>query len=101
MNATRGRTVQDIVTRLSQHKSALSSRFKVRELAVFGSFARGQQREDSDVDILVDVDPSIGIEFVDLAEEIERILGLPVDLVSKRAIKPQCWEIVSEDLIHV
>jgi len=40
------------------------------------------------VDILVDVDPTIGLGFVTLAERLEEVLGLPVDLVSRRAIKP-------------
>ena len=63
------------------------SRFKVSRLALFGSYARGDQKPDSDVDILVDIDPSVGLEFVTLANQIEQLLGLPVELVSWRAIK--------------
>ena len=52
-------------------------------MALFGSYARGDQQSDSDVDILVDIDPSVGLEFVTLAEQIEQLLDLPVELVSR------------------
>ena len=70
-------------------------------LALFGSYARGDQQPDSDVDILVDVDPSVGLEFVLLAEQIEQLIGLPVELVSRRAIKPSHMKYIESDLIYV
>jgi uncharacterized protein len=79
----------------------LENRFKVRQMALFGSYARGDQHSDSDVDILVDVDPSVGLEFVILAEQIEQLLGLPVELVSLRAIKPNKLKYIEKDLIYV
>lgn len=61
----------------------------MRRIALFGSYARGDQRPGSDVDILFDIDPSIGLEVVTLADQIEQLLGLSVDLVSLRSIKPK------------
>ena len=55
----------------------------------------------SDVDILVDVDPSIGLDFVTLADRIEQLLGLPVDLVSSRAVKPAYRREIEPELIYV
>ena len=86
---------------LIKNKAELENRFKVRRLALFGSYARGDQKPDSDVDILVDIDPSIGLEFVTLAEQIEQLLGLPVELVSLRAIKPNKLKYIERDLIYV
>lgn len=66
-------------------------RYQVRELAVFGSSARGDFGTDSDVDVLVDFAPgaSIGfVEFLALREELEGLVGVRVDLVSKRGLKP-------------
>ena len=94
-------TKQDILSVLVQNKSELENRFKVRHLGIFGSYARGDQRPDSDVDILVDIDPSVGLEFVTLAEEIEQLLGLPIELVSRRAIKPNKLKYIEQDLIYV
>jgi predicted nucleotidyltransferase len=73
----------------------------VQRLAVFGSFARGEQGENSDIDILVEVDPSIGLRFVDLADELEKRLALKVDLVSRRPISPRNWEVLQKELIDV
>ena len=95
------RTTPRILRLLEQAKPELVRRFGVRRLAVFGSYARGQQREESDVDILVEVDPSIGLEFVDLAERIESLLGLRSEVVSRRAIKPRNWEVIEKELIDV
>ena len=96
-----GKTREEILSLLVQNKSELENRFKVRRLALFGSYARGDQRADSDVDILVDIDPSVGLEFVTLAEQIEQLLDLPVELVSRRAIKPNKLKYIEQDLIYV
>jgi predicted nucleotidyltransferase len=92
---------EEILSLLAQNKPQLEKRFKVRRLALFGSYARGEQGHESDVDILVDVDPSIGLEFVSLAESIEQLLGLPVELVSRRAIKPRKLKYIEQDLVYV
>ena len=95
------KTREEILSLLVQNKSELENRFKVRRLALFGSYARGDQQSDSDVDIMVDIDPSVGLEFVTLAEQIEQFLGLPVELVSRRAIKPNKLKYIEQDLIYV
>jgi predicted nucleotidyltransferase len=94
-------TKREILSVLVQNKTELENRFKVRRLAIFGSYARGDQRPDSDVDILVDIDPSIGLEFVTLAEKIEQLLGLSIELVSLRAIKPNKLAYIEQELIYV
>jgi len=95
------KTREEILKLLSQKKYQLENRFKVRRMALFGSYARGDQKPESDVDILVDIDPSVGLEFVTLAEQIEQLLGLPVELVSMRAIKPNKLKYIEQDLIYV
>jgi len=94
-------TKEEILKTLTKDKPDLQRQFKVRSLALFGSYARGDQQADSDVDILVEVDPSIGLEFVTLAETIEKLLGVSVDLVSSRAITPKAWKFIEPELIYV
>ena len=94
-------TKEEILRNLAKHKSELQKQFKVRKLALFGSYARGEQRIDSDVDILVEVDPSIGLDFVTLAEKIEKLLGVNVDLVSSRAVTSRAMEFIEPELIYV
>jgi predicted nucleotidyltransferase len=94
-------TKEEILNTLAKDKPELQRRFKVRKMALFGSYARGEQRADSDVDILVEVDPSIGLEFVTLAERIEKLLGIGVDLVSSQAITSKAMEFIGPELIYV
>lgn len=67
--------------KLSLHKAECANRFRVKNLAVFGSYARDEQREDSDIDILVEFETPVGIEFIDLGNYLERLLNVRVDLI--------------------
>jgi predicted nucleotidyltransferase len=92
---------QETFAVVRREKPRLAERYRVRRLALFGSYARGQQNAASDVDILVDVDPTMGLRLVSLAEELEDLLGEPVELVSVRALSPRGWEVVKPDLVDV
>ena len=92
-------TFDEILAILREQHTILNRRYPIRRLALFGSWARGEAREDSDVDVMVEVDPSIGLGFVDLGDELERALGRRVDLVSRRAIKPSLWQRIEPELI--
>jgi predicted nucleotidyltransferase len=68
----------------------LCRRYQVREMALFGSAARGELRPDSDIDVLVELEPDhhLGLfEFDDLQAHLTRIFGRKVDLVSKSGLK--------------
>ncbi len=95
------KTREEILSILAQKKPDSEKRFRVKSLALFGSFARGDQQEGSDVDILVEVDPSIRLEFVTLAEEIESSLGHRTEVISKDAIKPNHRAVIEEELLYV
>jgi predicted nucleotidyltransferase len=60
--------INSIIEILKKHKSELVDKYGLSQLAIFGSYARRQQRENSDVDILVEFNRPIGLEFIDLAE---------------------------------
>jgi uncharacterized protein len=94
-------TREYILETLAKDKTELQSRFNVSKLALFGSYARGDQQPDSDVDILVEVDPSIGLDFVTLAETIEKLLGVSVDLVSSRAVNARAMKFIEQELVYV
>jgi predicted nucleotidyltransferase len=94
-------TKEEILRTLAKDKSELQKQFKVRKLELFGSYARGEQRSGSDLDILVEVDPSICLDFVTLAEKIEKLLGVNVDLVSSRSVTSKAMEFIEPELIYV
>ena len=95
------KTLEEVQTILSEHKQGLKEKFKVERIGIFGSYVRNEQREDSDVDILVEFGEPVGLEFVHLAELLESILEMKVDLVSRGAIKSNRWKYVEQDLIYV
>lgn len=103
MSETRLLERECLLRQLRAHKSALQSKHRVKSLAMFGSWARGEQTRTSDVDIMVEFEGRIGWEIVDLHEELEQLLGKRVDLVTKNALqsKPRLWEAVEQELIYV
>jgi hypothetical protein len=82
-------------------KPELVHRFGVRQISLFGSFARGEETAASDIDILVDVDPAIGLGFVTLADFLQTALGRRVDLVSTRALRPRHQDAIRPEEVVV
>ena len=96
------KNIMEIGKVLEHHKAHLSDRFKVKEIGVFGSYARGQQKEGSDIDILVEFSEPVGFfTFLDLEEYLAGVLDLKVDLVSKKALKPRIGKHILHDLVSV
>ena len=91
-------STQELKTKLSNLKLQLKSRYPISAMAMFGSYAWNEQTKNSDVDILVELDGRIGIKFIDLANELEKALGLKVDLVSKKGIKDRYFKAIWFDL---
>ena len=94
-------SVADIKKILQIYKPDLQHDFAVKSLGIFGSFARNEQSETSDVDILVEFEKPIGLKFVDLADFLETILKTKVDLVSKNAVKPKLMAYINQDITYV
>ena len=82
-------------------KAELVRRYPLARLALFGSYARGEQTESSDCDLLVEFSRPVGMEFIRLGEELEERLGMKVDLVSAGGIKSRYYKSIEGDLIDV
>ncbi len=93
--------ITDVINKLKNSRPSLVNKYKIDKIGVFGSYTRNEQKEGSDVDILVEFSEPIGLEFVSLADELEAILGEKVDLVSKKAIKLKYLKFVEKDLKYV
>ncbi|MDP2413019.1 nucleotidyltransferase family protein [Daejeonella sp.] len=91
----------DIKNTLRNHKARLTDKYGLSFMAIFGSYGRGQQTENSDIDILVDFQRPIGVEFIDLANELEKLLKVKVDLVSRKGIRPQYLKQIEQELDYV
>ncbi len=83
------RGLEEIIKILRQHKEELKGKYKIREIKICGSYAKGEQKPTSDIDIIVDFEeiPTL-IEFVRLQQELESLLGLKVDLLTEESISP-------------
>jgi len=93
---------EDVIGLLSSHRQELEERFGVSSLALFGSVARDEAGPASDVDVLVEFRETPGLtEYMRLKFWLEEQLGLQVDLVMKRALKPWARPFVEAEAIRV
>ncbi len=77
------------IAEVKQKAVPVLKRYGARRAAVFGSMARGEDTSESDVDLLVELDDSVGLlEFIGLKQELEQTLGRTVDLVEFDVLKP-------------
>lgn len=95
------KTLQDILKTLRSHKNRLFIDYPIKSLAIFGSYSREEQNDSSDVDILVEFSGRIGVRFIDLAEDLEKIIGFRVDLVSRNGIKEKYLQSIDSELFYV
>lgn len=95
-------TLAQIQQTLRSRQSEFRQKYGVERLAIFGSYARHEQTENSDIDILVELGQQpLGMRYLELAAELETILQHKVDIVSRRAIKQQYFQAIEQDLIYV
>ncbi len=96
------KTLEEIQKILQTHKKELSEKFGVKRIGIFGSYSRGEQKETSDIDILVEFHRPIGfIEFIKLQEYLEALLGIKVDLVTKKALKKRIRKQILQEVKYV
>ena len=95
-------TRAEVLERLRAHRPTLAERFGVVELAVFGSFARDEASDESDVDILVRFDgPATSRSYFGVQFYIEDLLGLQVDLVTDKALRSEFRAYVEREAVGV
>ena len=96
------KTLEEVKQRLSQHRLLLEERYQVKEIGIFGSYARYEQTETSDVDILVEFSktPSL-LKFINLENYLSDNLGVRVDLVHKAGLKPRISERILAEVVYL
>ena len=92
--------VEELLTRLRALKPELTARYKVQEMALFGSFVRGEQDEASDIDVLVDFEEGADLfDLVELALFLEEQLQREVDVVSRQALRTELRDSVLQEAV--
>ena len=93
---------QQILAALTERRNEIAERFGVARLALFGSAARDELRDDSDVDVLVEFEgPASYNGYFTLKDYLEALLGRQVDLVTEQGLKPRARKHVERDLVRV
>lgn len=95
------KTLSEIKSTLSEKRTTLFKKYPIKSLAIFDSFARNEQNESSDLDLMVEFNTKVGSEFIQLADDLEDCLGFKVDLVSKKGIKERYFARIKDELIYV
>lgn len=93
--------IEEIKDIINRHRQELEERFKVKSIAIFGSYARGDQTPESDIDIMVEFRAPVGFLFIHLADYLEQILETKVDLLTREAVKPNRRRYIMEELVYV
>src|SRR4030042_6250420 len=96
------KTAEEIREILEAHKEEFNHKYHVKGVGIFGSYLRGEQKETSDVDILVEFERPMGlIGFVGLKNHLSDLLGVEVDLVMKKALKPRVGQRILNEVQYV
>lgn len=97
-----GRSLEEIRQILKQSMPEIADRYKVKSLGIFGSYVRGEAKKSSDLDILVEFNqaPSL-LEFIRMEDDLSEKLGIKVDLVMKKALKPRIGRRILEEGVPV
>ncbi|WP_048093730.1 nucleotidyltransferase domain-containing protein [Geoglobus acetivorans] len=94
--------LDDVVQKIRDNEGILKKRFKIKSIGLFGSLAR-EEEVIHDVDIIVEFSEPVGWEIVDLKEFLEDLLGMRVDILTKKAAmsKPLLWKSIEREIVYV
>ena len=94
-------TKEEISRRIGEKREKIE-RYGVKKIGVFGSYVRGEQKEKSDIDLLVEFEEPISLlDFVALERHLSEIMGVKVDLVMKTALKPRIGKHILREVVYL
>lgn len=94
-------TLHQTLEILRRNKQGLLLKYPISKIGVFGSVARQDNHEESDIDIVVDINGNMGLSFIALADEIEFMLGRKTDVVPLRSIRPDVLVNMQREVVYV
>jgi len=104
MAETKALSLERITNILKEHKEELKEKYGVKEIGIFGSYVRGEYKEKSDLDILVEFeeDAKIGLlRFVNMENRLSELIGVKVDLVEKSTLKPRIGRHILKEVVSL
>jgi len=98
------KSIEEIKAILKEHKKDVVLKYRVIKIGIFGSFVRGEQRRQSDVDILVEFNqrniPGL-LKFIEMERYLEKVLRKKVDLVRKGGIRPELRKVILKEVVYI
>ena len=92
----------EVQQRIRENLAELSREYAVSEIGIFGSYARNEQKPESDLDILVEFSKPVGfVSFMQLEQHLQQLLGVKIDLVTRAALKPQIGARILSEVNYV
>lgn len=96
--------LQKILQQLREYIPQIKEQYQIKNIGVFGSYVRGEEQENSDIDILIEFSPDISfglIAFCKLENQLSEKLGKKVDLVTKDGLKPRIGENILKEVVYL
>ena len=93
--------IKKAIDKLKPRIISVLKKYNVKKAGVFGSYSRGEQNKDSDVDIIIEPPKNMGYAFVGLAQALEESLGKKVDLITYKYINPHLKKYILEDEVRI
>ena len=96
------KSIQEIKKTLEQHKEELKERYKIKEIGIFGSYVRGEQKGESDLDILIEFEEPVSLlDLVRAENYLSELLDIKVNLVPKKDVRPELKERILKEAVYL
>ncbi len=96
------KNLKEIKRRIAANRITLKEHYNVKSISIFGSYAKGKQTRKSDLDVLVELNKTVGIfQLMDLQDYIRKLVGLKVDLIPKDSLKPLIKNDILKEAVSV
>ena len=96
------KTFEEIKKVLQKHREEFREQYGLKEIGIFGSYVKGEQKEKSDIDMLIELEKPIGfVRFMKLENALSQPLGVRVEMVTRKALKPHIGKRILQEVKYV
>ena len=96
------KTFEEIKKVLQKHREEFREQYGLKEIGIFGSYVKGEQKESSDIDMLIELEKPIGfVRFMRLENALSQLLGVRVEMVTRKALKPHIGKRILQEVKYV
>ena len=96
------KTLEEIKEVLQKHREEFREQYGLKEIGIFGSYVKGEQKESSDIDMLIELEKPIGfVRFMRLENALSQLLGVRVEMVTRKALKPHIGKRILQEVKYV